>query len=216
MQGLIKIIFGCLLYNAIFITKLFLEIDLTQHPNPILITCFTLMRLIGIVSILFGLVSVYEYGRGANLSSIFDFDISLFKKSKPKNPIKTKDSKTVKLTIYHNNQIISEINIVISELSKLQQEFKSKNLDTNIFIKFNLLKDKFDKDLNNIQSVVSQLHYIGQNNNQSYLQLLNNYLDLFDKEKQIIYNHIQQQCNEELNMVNNELHDFKQIVDKVV
>ena len=214
MQGLIKIIFGCLLYNAIFITKLFLEIDLTQHPNPILITCFTLMRLIGIVSILFGLVSVYEYGTGNNLSSIFD--ISLFKKSKQKNPIKTKDSKTVKLTIYHNNQIISEINIVISELSKLQQEFKSKNLDTNIFIKFNLLKDKFDKDLKNTQHVINKLQYIGKNDNQSYLQLLNNYLDLFDKEKQIIYNHIQQQCNEELNMVNNELHDFKQIVDKVI
>lgn len=212
MQGLIKIIFGCLLYNAIFITKLFLEIDLTQHPNPILIACFTLMRLIGIVFILFGLVSVYEYGRGDKPL----FDISLFKKSKQKNPIKTKDSRTVKPTTYQNNQIISEINIVISELSKLQQEFKGKDLDTNIFIKFNLLKDKFDKDLKNIQSVVNQLHYIGQNNNQSYLQLLNNYLDLFNEEKQLIYNHIQQQCNEELNMVNNELDDFKQIVDKVV
>lgn len=214
MQALIKIILGCLLYNAIFITKLFLEIDLTQHPNPILIACFTFMRLIGIISILFGLFSVYEYGTGNNLSSIFD--ISLFKKSKQKNPIKTKDSKTVKLTTYHNNQIINEINIVISQLSKLQQELKSKNLDTNMFIKFNLLKDKFDKDLNNIQSIVNQLHYIGQNNNQSYLQLLNNYLDLFNEEKQLIYNHIQQQCNEELNMVNNELDDFKQIVDKVV
>lgn len=212
MQGLIKIIFGCLLYNAIFITKLFLEIDLTQHPNPILIACFTLMRLIGIVFILFGLVSVYEYGRCDKPL----FDISLFKKSKQKNPIKTKDSRTVKPTTYQNNQIISEINIVISELSKLQQEFKGKDLDTNIFIKFNLLKDKFDKDLKNIQSVVNQLHYIGQNNNQSYLQLLNNYLDLFDKEKQIIYNNIQQQCNEKLDMVNNELHDFKKIVDKVV
>lgn len=214
MQALIKIILGCLLYNAIFITKLFLEIDLTQYPNPILIACFTLMRLIGIVFILFGLVSVYEYGGRNNLSSIFD--ISLFKKLKQKNPIKTKDSRTEKPITYQNNQIINEINIVISELSKLQQEFKSKNLDTNIFIKFNLLKDKFDKDLNNIQSVVNQLHYIGQNSNQSYLQLLNNYLDLFNEEKQLIYNHIQQQCNEELNMVNNELDDFKQIVDKVV
>lgn len=214
MQALIKILFGCLLYNAIFITKLFLEIDLTQHPNPILIACFTFMRLIRMVFILFGLVSVYEYGSGNNLSSIFD--ISLFKKSKQKNPIKTKDSRTEKPTTYQNNQIISEINIVISELSKLQQEFKGKDLDTNIFIKFNLLKDKFDKDLNNIQSVVNQLHYIGQDKNQSYLQLLNNYLDLFDKEKQIIYNHIQQQCDEELNMVNHELDDFNKIVDKVV
>jgi hypothetical protein len=210
MQGLIKIILGCLLYNAIFITKLFLEIDLTQHPNPILIACFTLMRLIGIVFILFGLVSVYKYESGEESF----FDISLFKKKKQKNQIKTKNSNNVQLHTY--NPIINKINTIISELSKLQQEFKSKNLDTNIFIKFNLLKDKFDKDLKNIQSVVNQLHYIGQNNNQSYLQLLNNYLDLFDKEKQIIYNHIQQQCNEELNMVNNELHDFKQIVDKVV
>jgi hypothetical protein len=214
MQALIKIILGCLLYNAIFITKLFLEIDLTQHPNPILIACFTFMRLIGIISILFGLFSVYEYGTGNNLSSIFD--ISLFKKSKQKNPIKTKDSKTVKPTTYQNNQIISEINIVISELSKLQQEFKGKDLDTNIFIKFNLLKDKFDKDLKNTQHVINKLQYIGKNDNQSYLQLLNNYLDLFDKEKQIIYNHIQQQCNEELNMVNHELDDFNKIVDKVV
>lgn len=214
MQALIKIILGCLLYNAIFITKLFLEIDLTQHPNPILIACFTFMRLIGIISILFGLFSVYEYGTGNNLSSIFD--ISLFKKSKQKNPIKTKDSKTVKPTTYQNNQIISEINIVISELSKLQQEFKGKDLDTNIFIKFNLLKDKFDKDLKNTQHVINKLQYIGKNDNQSYLQLLNNYLDLFDKEKQIIYNHIQQQCDEELNMVNHELDDFNKIVDKVI
>ena len=210
MQGLIKIILGCLLYNAIFITKLFLEIDLTQHPNPILIACFTLMRLIGIVFILFGLVSVYKYESGEESF----FDISLFKKKKQKNQIKTKISNNVQLHTY--NPIINKINTIISELSKLQQEFKSKNLDINIFIKFNLLKDKFDKDFKNIQSVVNQLHYIGQNNNQSYLQLLNNYLDLFDKEKQIIYNHIQQQCNEELNMVNNELHDFKQIVDNVV
>lgn len=210
MQGLIKIILGCLLYNAIFITKSFLEIDLTQHPNPILIACFTLMRLIGIVFILFGLVSVYKYESGEESF----FDISLFKKKKQKNQIKTKNSNNVQLHTY--NPIINKINTIISELSKLQQEFKSKNLDINIFIKFNLLKDKFDKDFKNIQSVVNQLHYIGQNNNQSYLQLLNNYLDLFDKEKQIIYNHIQQQCDEELNMVNNELDDFNKIVDKVV
>ena len=212
MQALIKIILGCLLYNAIFITKLFLEIDLTQHPNLILIACFTFMRLIGIISILFGLFSIYKYGSGDESF----FDISLFKKSKQKNPIKTKDSKIVKLTTYHNNQIISEINIVISELSKLQQEFKGKDLDTNIFIKFNLLKDKFDKDLKNTQHVINKLQYIGKNDNQSYLQLLNNYLDLFDKEKQIIYNHIQQQCDEEINMVNHELDDFNKIVDKVV
>lgn len=210
MQGLIKIILGCLLYNAIFITKLFLEIDLTQHPNPILIACFTLMRLIGIVFILFGLVSVYKYESGEESF----FDISLFKKKKQKNQIKTKNSNNVQLHTY--NPIINKINTIISELSKLQQEFKSKNLDINIFIKFNLLKDKFDKDFKNIQSVVNQLHYIGQNNNQSYLQLLNNYLDLFDKEKQIIYNHIQQQCDEELNMVNSELDDFNKIVDKVI
>ena len=211
MKALIKIICGCLLYNAIFITKLFLEIDLTQHPNPILIACITIMRLIGIVFILFGLVSVYEYGSGEESF----FDMSLFKKKKQKNQIKTKNSNNVQSDT-HKNPIINKINNIISELSKLQQEFKSKNLDTNIFIKFNLLKDKFDKDLKNIQSVVNQLHYIGQNNNQSFLQLLNNYLDLFNEEKQVIYNHIQQQCNEELNMVNNELHDFNKIVDKVV
>lgn len=210
MQGLIKIILGCLLYNAIFITKLFVEIDLTQHPNPILIACFTFMRLIGIVFILFGFISIYKYGSGEESF----FDISLFKKKKQKNQIKTKNSNHVQLHTY--NPIINKINTIIFELSKLQQEFKGKDLDANIFIKFNLLKDKFDKDLKNIQSVVNQLHYIGQNNNQSYLQLLNNYLDLFDKEKQIIYNNIQQQCNEELNMVNNELHDFKKIVDKMV
>lgn len=206
MQALIKIILGCLLYNAIFITKLFLEIDLTQHPNPILLFCFTLIRLIGVFSILLGFVSIYQYGSGETSF----WDISLFKK----NQIKTKKSNNVPLHTY--NPIINKIDTIISELSKLQQEFKSKNFDINIFIKFNLLKDKFDKDLKNIQSVVNQLHYIGKNNNQSYLQLLNNYLDLFNEEKQLIYNHIQQQCNEELNMVNNELHDFKQIVDKVI
>ena len=210
MQALIKIIFGCLLYNAIFITKLFLEIDLTQHPNPILIACFTLMRLIGIVFILFGLVSVYEYGSGKESF----FDISLFKKKKQKNQIKTNPNNVQSNT--HKNPIINKIDNIISELSKLQKEFKNKDLDTNIFIKFNLLKDKFDKDLKNTQHIVNKLHYIGQNDNQSYVQLLNNYLDLFNEEKQTIYNHIQQQCNEELNVVNNELDDFNKIVDKVV
>ena len=210
MQALIKIIFGCLLYNAIFITKLFLEIDLTQHPNPILIACFTLMRLIGIVFILFGLVSVYEYGSG---NESF-FDISLFKKKKQKNQIKTNPNNVQSNT--HKNPIINKIDNIISELSKLQKEFKNKDLDTNIFIKFNLLKDKFDKDLKNTQHIVNKLHYIGQNDNQSDVQLLNNYLDLFNEEKKTIYNHIQQQCNEELNVVNNELDDFNKIVDKVV
>lgn len=198
MQGLIKIILGLLCFNIDPIGTLFFGIELTQHSNPILLACVTFIRLIGLISILLGFILIYQYGSGET----------------KQNQIKTNPNNVQSDT--HKNPIINKIDNIISELSKLQQEFKSKNLDTNIFIKFNLLKDKFDKDLKNIQSVVNQLHYIGQNNNQSYLQLLNNYLDLFDKEKQIIYNHIQQQCNEELNMVNNELHDFKQIVDKVV
>ena len=206
MQGLIKIIFGLLFYNISFIGKLFLEIDLTQHPNPILLFCFTLIRLIGVFSILLGLVSICQYGSGETSF----WDISLFKK----NQIKTNPNNVQSNT--YDNPIINKIDNTISELSKLQQEFKNKNLDTNMFIKFNLLKDKFNKDLKNTQHIVNKLQYIGQNDNKSYFQLLNNYLDLFNEEKQTIYNHIQQQCNEELNMVNNELDDFNKIVDTVV
>lgn len=191
----------------------------------VLFLCFLAFSLCGYLSLYLGYMSNVDlwisFGYFSIIPAILCFIVivsNIFKyicnQSKHKNPIST--SVQSNTTINTEHPVINKINNIISELSKLQQEFKGKDLDTNIFIKFNLLKDKFDKDLKNIQSVVNQLHYIGQNNNQSYLQLLNNYLDLFDKEKQIIYNNIQQQCNEELNMVNNELHDFKQIVDKVV
>ena len=210
MQGLIKIILGLLCFNIDPIGTLFFGIELTQHANPILLTCVTFIRLIGLFSILLGFVSIYKYGSDEKSF----FDISLFKKKKQKNQIKTNPNNVQSNT--HKNPIVNKIDNIISELSKLQQEFKNKDLDTNIFIKFNLLKDKFDKDLKNTQHVVNKLQYIGKNDNQSYLQLLNNYLDLFNEEKQTIYNHIQQQCNEELNVVNNELDDFNKIIDKVI
>ena len=167
MQGLIKIISGLLCLNIEPMGTLFFGIELTQHSNPMLLACVTLIRLIGLIAILLGFVSIYQYGSGETSF----WDISLFKK----NQIKTKKSNNVPLHTY--NPIINKIDNIISELSKLQQEFKGKDLDTNIFIKFNLLKDKFDKDLKNTQHVVNKLQYIGKNDNQSYLQLLNNYLN---------------------------------------
>lgn len=86
----------------------------------------------------------------------------------------------------------------------------------DIFIKFNLLNDKFKTDLQITQDVVNKLQTIGQNDNPSHVKLLDNYLDLFNEQKQIIYHNIQQQCNEELDKMNNQLHNFNEIIDKTV
>ena len=117
---------------------------------------------------------------------------------------------------YENNKTIVKINAIISELSNLQQEFKNKNLDLDVFIKFNLLNDKFKTDLQTTQDVIDKLQTIGQSDHPSHVQLLNHYLDLFNEQKQIIYCNIQQQCNEELDTINNQLHNFNEIIDKTV
>ena len=86
----------------------------------------------------------------------------------------------------------------------------------DIFIKFNLLNDKFKTDLQITQDVVNKLQTIGQNDNSSHVKLLDHYLDLFNEQKQIIYRHIQQQCNEELDTMTNQLHNFNEIMNKTV
>ena len=83
-------------------------------------------------------------------------------------------------------------------------------------MKFNLLNDKFKTDLQTTQDVVGKLQTIGQNDNPSHVKLLDHYLDLFNEQKQIIYHNIQQQCNEELDIINNQLHNFNEIIDKTV
>ena len=64
--------------------------------------------------------------------------------------------------------------------------------------------------------MVGKLQTVGQDDNPSHVQLLNHYLDLFNEQKQIIYSNIQQQCNEELDTMTNQLHNFNEIMNKTV
>lgn len=186
--------------------------------------------LVNIKSILQLIFTAADFGTLTELLVIFSFFghmlfisgiylIADYDKNKTSNSLESNlssDNNQPDEKIYKNNKTIVKINAIISELSNLQQEFKNKNLDLDIFIKFNLLNDKFKTDLQITQDVVNKLQTIGQNDNPSHVKLLDHYLDLFNEQKQIIYRHIQQQCNEELDKMNNQLHNFNEMMDKIV
>lgn len=189
MKSIIFRIFcGVCLFNIDFV------LHVHNQTNPYLLILFVCLRFFGLGLLLSSIVPIFEY--------------LITKLSNQDNPVSAKP--------YENNKTIVKINAIISELSNLQQEFKNKNLNLDIFIKFNLLHDKFKTDLQTTQDVVGKLQTIGQNDNPSYVKLLDHYLDLFNEQKQIIYHKIQQQCNEELDKINNQLHNFNEIIDKTV
>ena len=193
-----RIFFGICLVNI----KSILQLIFTVEDFGTLTGFLTIFSLFGLMLFMSGIYLIADYDKNKTSNSL---------ESNLSSDNNQPDEKT-----YENNKTIVKINAIISELSNLQQEFKNKNLDLDIFIKFNLLHDKFKMDLQTTQDVVSQLQVIGQNDNPSHVKLLDNYLDLFNEQKQIIYHNIQQQCNEELDKMNNQLHNFNEIIDKTV
>lgn len=189
-----RIFFGIYFINAKVILHLF------RIKSGFLWDFIWFYQLIGYVCFISGLYLIYQ--------SIQNNTIKIKISSNQNNQQQVK--------AYENNQTIVKINAIISELSNLQQEFKDKNLNLDIFIKFDLLNDKFKTDLQSIQGVVGKLQTVGQDDNPSHVQLLNHYLDLFNEQKQIIYSNIQQQCNEELDTMANQLHNFNEIINKTV
>ena len=193
-----RIFFGICLVNIKSILQLLFPIS----DSHAIISSLAIFSLSGYILFMSGMVLLYEYSSNKVSNSLES------NSSNPDNPVSAKP--------YENNKTIVKINAIISELSNLQQEFKNKNFDLDVFMKFNLLNDKFKNDLQITQGVVGKLQTIGQNDNPSHLQLLNHYLDLFNEQKQIIYSNIQQQCKEELDTINNQLHNFNEIIDKTV
>ena len=201
-----RIFFGICLVNIKTIVQLFFGKDAIQN-QVYFDSVIWFFQIGGYFLFLSGMYLIYEHGQNTRLNQS-KLNLALTHSS---NQDKQPDEK-----IYENNKTIVKINAIISEISNLQQEFKNKNLDLDIFIKFNLLHDKFKMDLQTTQDVVSQLQVIGQNDNPSHVKLLDHYLDLFNEQKQIIYHHIQQQCNEEFDKMNNQLHNFNEMMDKIV
>ena len=193
-----RIFFGICLVNI----KTILQLFLSQEIFEVVSEFFTIFPLFGYMLFISGIYLIADYDENKTSNSF---------KSNFSSDDNQSDEK-----IYENNKTIVQINAIISELSNLQQEFKNKNLDLDIFMKFNLLNDKFQTDLQTTQDVVDKLQTIGQNDHPSHVQLLNHYLDLFKEQKQIIYHNIQQQCNEELDKINNQLHNFNEMMDKTV
>lgn len=190
--------FGICLVNI----KTILQLFLSQEIFEVVSEFFTIFSLFGYMLFISGIYLIADYDENKTSNS---FESNLLS-----------DDNQSDEKIYENNKTMVKINAVISELSNLQQEFKNKNLDLDIFMKFNLLHDKFQTDLQTTQDVVDKLQTIGQNDHPSHVQLLNHYLDLFKEQKQIIYDNIQQQCNEELDKINNQLHNFNEMMDKTV
>lgn len=193
-----RIFFGICLVNI----KSILQLIFTAEDFGTLTEFLTIFSLFGLMLFISGIYLIADYDKNKTSNSL---------ESNLSSDNNQPDEKT-----YKNNKTIVKINAIISELSNLQQEFKNKNLDFDIFIKFNLLNDKFKTDLQITQDVVNKLQTIGQNDNPSHVKLLDHYLDLFNEQKQIIYHNIQQQCNEELDIINNQLHNFNEIIDKTV
>ena len=193
-----RIFFGICLVNI----KSILQLIFTAEDFGTLTEFLTIFSLFGLMLFISGIYLIADYDKNKTSNSL---------ESNLSSDNNQPDEKT-----YKNNKTIVKINAIISELSNLQQEFKNKNLDLDIFIKFNLLNDKFKTDLQITQDVVNKLQTIGQNDNPSHVKLLDHYLDLFNEQKQIIYHNIQQQCNEELDIINNQLHNFNEIIDKTV
>lgn len=158
--------------------KTILQLFLSQEIFEVVSEFFTIFPLLGYMLFISGIYLIADYDENKTSNS-FESNLS-------------SDDNQSDEKIYENNKTMIKINAVISELSNLQQEFKNKNLDLDIFMKFNLLHDKFQTDLQTTQDVVDKLQTIGQNDHPSHVQLLNHYLDLFNEQKQIIYHNIQQ------------------------
>jgi len=108
--------------------------------------------------------------------------------------------------------VLEEIQNIISNLSELE---KDNDLDKNMFTKFHKLKEQFDLDYQKTIKILNKLKTIEQFD-ETHLTIFNHYLDLFKNEQNTIYEKIKQQYNNELNIIDDKLHHFNEMIDKVL
>lgn len=108
--------------------------------------------------------------------------------------------------------VLYNIQNIISNLSQLETD---NNLDKNMFVKFHVIKDQYDADYQKTIEILNKLKTIEQFD-ETHLTIFNHYLDLFNNEQNRIYEKIKQQYNDELNIMDDKLHHFNEIVDKTL
>ena len=208
--------FGCLI---LYLLSNNVKNDL--FPNHITI-------FIGVISIVFPILYFIVV-----LIEIFN---SIHNRSKHKNSTKnnnpistTVQSKTESVTYSTHSQqnttseqfdvkltkqypVLHDIQNIISNLSKLERD---NDLDKKMFVKFQALKDQYDVDYQKTIKILNKLKTIDQFD-ETHLTIFNHYLDLFKAEQQKIYNNIKQQYHDELNIINETLHHFNEMIDKTL
>ena len=108
--------------------------------------------------------------------------------------------------------VLHDIQNIISNLSQLETD---NDLDKNMFVKFHVIKDQYDADYQKTIKILNKLKIIEQFD-ETYLTIFNHYLDLFKNEQNTIYEKIKQQYNNELNIIDDKLHHFNEMIDKVL
>ena len=122
----------------------------------------------------------------------------------------TSEQFDVKLTKQY--PVLHDIQNIISNLSQLETD---NDLDKNMFVKFHVIKDQYDVDYQKTIKILNKLKTIKQFD-ETHLTIFNHYLDLFKTEQQKIYNNIKQQYHDELNIINEKLHHFNEMIDKTL
>ena len=84
-----------------------------------------------------------------------------------------------------------------------------------MFAKFHKLKKQFDVDYQKTIKILNKLKTIEQFD-ETHLTIFNHYLDLFKNEQNTIYEKIKQQYNDELNIIDDKLHHFNEMIDKTL
>ena len=122
----------------------------------------------------------------------------------------TSEQFDVKLTKQY--PVLHDIQNIISNLSKLERD---NDLDKKMFVKFQALKDQYDVDYQKTIKILNKLKTIEQFD-ETHLTIFNHYLDLFKNEQNTIYEKIKQQYNDELNIIDDKLHHFNEMIDKTL
>ena len=100
--------------------------------------------------------------------------------------------------------VLGEIQKIISNLTELE---KNQDLDKDLFVQFHTLKKQFNSDYQEIVKMLNTLEEIDQLDDK-HLESFKNYLDVFKKQQQMIYDNIKQQYNNKLNTINEQLQHF--------
>ena len=117
-----------------------------------------------------------------------------------------KKTTSIQLNVQPTTQypVVGEIQNIISNLMELEN---NQDLDKDLFVKFYVLKDKFNSDHQEIVKMLNTLKEMNQFDD-NYLESFNHYLDAFKKQQQIIYDNIKQQYTNKLNTINEQLQNF--------